>query len=378
MVLEPPALEDGAAAVGEFAEPRRLFLPWTRALQVYKTQWSRLTRELGTTGGRPLEIQDLRTRYQKLYQESSSLDETGFLTRQTFLVPPDSKREIDPSSSTGPHSILAEVLGSLEGPSRLNSGGDKPSASLRQLLEVMSPHQCNVMSQRCSLKETILHTLVGSLQTQFVRAYVDAAGVAELAARRLARLGKRLYYAALETLLRAEEQHLSASDFNLLLQNEVFHSALLACCLEVVLFSCGTEMGPRLTTPQKRADSTRFPWILQAFKLQPYDFFKLLETFFKYLTASSEDLAQHLQELENQILQELAWSTPVENGNFRAKKCPFAGSFVVRLQLEEKCHRMLEEVYGDHALSKSQCYRWFKKFQSGDFELDNEPCGKPP
>ncbi|UYV71386.1 hypothetical protein LAZ67_8002914 [Cordylochernes scorpioides] len=35
-------------------------------------------------------------------------------------------------------------------------------------------------------------------------------------------------------------------------------------------------------------------------------------------------------------------------------------------------------VYSDHALSKSQCYRWFKKFQSGDFELDNEPHGKPP
>ncbi|UYV83687.1 hypothetical protein LAZ67_23002073 [Cordylochernes scorpioides] len=43
-----------------------------------------------------------------------------------------------------------------------------------------------------------------------------------------------------------------------------------------------------------------------------------------------------------------------------------------------EAHRMLEEVYGDHALSKSQCYRWFKKFQSGDFELDNEPRGKPP
>ncbi|UYV77993.1 SETMAR [Cordylochernes scorpioides] len=43
-----------------------------------------------------------------------------------------------------------------------------------------------------------------------------------------------------------------------------------------------------------------------------------------------------------------------------------------------EAHRMLEEVYGDYALSKSQCYRWFKKFQSGDFELDNEPRGKPP
>ncbi|UYV65312.1 hypothetical protein LAZ67_3003920 [Cordylochernes scorpioides] len=42
-----------------------------------------------------------------------------------------------------------------------------------------------------------------------------------------------------------------------------------------------------------------------------------------------------------------------------------------------EAHRMLEEVHVDHTLSKSQCYRWFKKFQSGDFELDNEPRGKP-
>ncbi|UYV66427.1 hypothetical protein LAZ67_4001630 [Cordylochernes scorpioides] len=43
-----------------------------------------------------------------------------------------------------------------------------------------------------------------------------------------------------------------------------------------------------------------------------------------------------------------------------------------------EAYRMLEEVYSDHGLSKSQCYRWFKKFQSDDFELDNEPHGKPP
>ncbi|UYV73012.1 K02A2.6-like [Cordylochernes scorpioides] len=57
----------------------------------------------------------------------------------------------------------------------------------------------------------------------------------------------------------------------------------------------------------------------------------------------------------------------VENGDFRAKKC-----FNWK-KCATEAHRMLEEVHGDHALSKSQCYRWFKKFQSGDFELDNEP-----
>ncbi|KYN20078.1 Uncharacterized protein K02A2.6 [Trachymyrmex cornetzi] len=30
-------------------------------------------------------------------------------------------------------------------------------------------------------------------------------------------------------------------------------------------------------------------------------------------------------------------------------------------------HRMLVETYGKHALGKSQCFEWFKKFKSGDF-----------
>ncbi|UYV80519.1 hypothetical protein LAZ67_19000419, partial [Cordylochernes scorpioides] len=47
-------------------------------------------------------------------------------------------------------------------------------------------------------------------------------------------------------------------------------------------------------------------------------------------------------------------------------------------KIATEAHRMLEEVYGDNALSKSQCYRWFKKFQSGDIELVNEPRGKLP
>lgn len=43
-----------------------------------------------------------------------------------------------------------------------------------------------------------------------------------------------------------------------------------------------------------------------------------------------------------------------------------------------EAHQMLEEAYGDHALGKTQCYNWFKKFKSGDFEVDNESRGRPP
>jgi len=35
-------------------------------------------------------------------------------------------------------------------------------------------------------------------------------------------------------------------------------------------------------------------------------------------------------------------------------------------------HQMLVEAYGEHALDKSQCFEWFKKFKSGDFNMRNE------
>ncbi|GFT53146.1 hypothetical protein TNCV_4232691 [Trichonephila clavipes] len=38
---------------------------------------------------------------------------------------------------------------------------------------------------------------------------------------------------------------------------------------------------------------------------------------------------------------------------------------------------MLAEAYGGNALSHAQCYRWFEKFQNGDFDVRNEKRGRP-
>ncbi|PRD17755.1 UNVERIFIED_CONTAM: mariner\T [Trichonephila clavipes] len=40
-------------------------------------------------------------------------------------------------------------------------------------------------------------------------------------------------------------------------------------------------------------------------------------------------------------------------------------------------HQMLVEAYGGNALSLAQCYRWFEKFQNGDFDARNEERGRP-
>ncbi|GFU21947.1 hypothetical protein TNCV_3284141 [Trichonephila clavipes] len=37
----------------------------------------------------------------------------------------------------------------------------------------------------------------------------------------------------------------------------------------------------------------------------------------------------------------------------------------------------IDEAYGGNALSRAQCYRWFEKFQNGDFDVRNEERGRP-
>ena len=44
----------------------------------------------------------------------------------------------------------------------------------------------------------------------------------------------------------------------------------------------------------------------------------------------------------------------------------------------EESHGMLVEAYGEYALGKTQCFVWFKKFKSGNFDVRNEDRGKPP
>ena len=41
-------------------------------------------------------------------------------------------------------------------------------------------------------------------------------------------------------------------------------------------------------------------------------------------------------------------------------------------------HRILVEVYSEHALAEQTCQKWFARFKSGDFGLeDEERSGQP-
>ena len=47
-------------------------------------------------------------------------------------------------------------------------------------------------------------------------------------------------------------------------------------------------------------------------------------------------------------------------------------------KIATESHKMLVEVYGDHALAERTCQKWFARFKSGDFALeDQERHGQP-
>ena len=41
-------------------------------------------------------------------------------------------------------------------------------------------------------------------------------------------------------------------------------------------------------------------------------------------------------------------------------------------------HRILVEVYGEHVLAERTCQKWFARFKSGNFGLEDEECPGQP
>ena len=67
--------------------------------------------------------------------------------------------------------------------------------------------------------------------------------------------------------------------------------------------------------------------------------------------------------------------------NFVPSNYDLRTSLIFCYQLKKnasQAHQMLIEAYGGHALSRAQCFRWFEKFRSGDFSVENEDRGRPP
>ncbi|XP_047395707.1 retinoblastoma-like protein 1 isoform X4 [Sciurus carolinensis] len=108
------------------------------------------------------------------------------------------------------------------------------------------------------------------------------------------KLAEILYYKMLETVMVQETRRLHGMDMSVLLEQDIFHRSLMACCLEIVLFAYSS---PRT-----------FPWIIEVLDLQPFYFYKVIEVVIRSEEGLSRDMVKHLNSIEEQILESLAWS----------------------------------------------------------------------
>ncbi|KAI1899919.1 hypothetical protein AGOR_G00066720, partial [Albula goreensis] len=109
------------------------------------------------------------------------------------------------------------------------------------------------------------------------------------------KLAEILYYKILENVMVLEMKRLHGKDMTVLLEQDIFHRSLMACCLEVVLFAYNSQRS--------------FPWIIEIFSLRPFYFYKVIEVFIRSEEGLSRDMVKHLNNIEEQVLERRAWSS---------------------------------------------------------------------
>ncbi|XP_027560514.1 retinoblastoma-like protein 1 isoform X2 [Neopelma chrysocephalum] len=187
--------------------------------------------------------------------------------------------------------VITPVASATQSVSRLQNmvAGLKnaPSEQLTAIFEscARSPME-SIMSRVKEIGETFCCSYTQSTAEQ-PGSHID------FAVNRL-KLAEILYYKILETIMVQETRRLHGKDLTALLEQDLFHRSLLACCLEIVLFAYSS---PRT-----------FPWIIEVLDLRPFYFYKVIEVLIRSEEGLSRDMVKHLNSIEEQILESLAWT----------------------------------------------------------------------
>ncbi|KAM8914786.1 retinoblastoma-like protein 1 isoform 3-T3 [Spinachia spinachia] len=194
----------------------------------------------------------------------------GYLKEKDLLVTPV-------SSATQSVSRLQTMVSGLRA---------SPSEQLMQMFRSCSRNPTeSILSRVKTLGQTFKH--------HYTKDSEDMPGShIDFAENRL-KLAEILYYKILENVLLQETKRLHGKDMSVLLEQDMFHCSLVACCLEVVLFSYSSQR--------------TFPWVIDIFKLTSFYFFKVIEVFIRSEEGLSRDMVKHLNLIEEQVLESRAW-----------------------------------------------------------------------
>ncbi|NXC45703.1 RB protein, partial [Penelope pileata] len=279
---------------------------------VYFTSFIPFLNSLGVLASNGLpEVDVLSKQYDELYLKNKDIDARLFLDHDETLQPDViacTQVERTPQKNNPDEEINNPIL--PETPVRaamntiqqlmmiLNSATDTPSDTLIAYFK-----NCTVNPEDSILKR------VESLGHIFKNKFAEAVGqgCAEIGSQRY-QLGVRLYYRVMESMLKSEEKRLSVHNFSKLLNDNIFHTSLLACALEVVMATYGRTASQSDGGTSAETDLS-FPWILNTFDLKAFDFYKVIESFIKAEPSLTRDMIKHLERCEHRIMESLAWQS---------------------------------------------------------------------
>lgn len=105
-----------------------------------------------------------------------------------------------------------------------------------------------------------------------------------------------LYLKSIDGMLINEEKRLTSKNFIILLNNDGFHHATLACCIVSVCFLHSIS-------------HINFSDILELCKITGFEFWKLINSFAQFDNRFPIPLKRHFRETEVKIISELAWES---------------------------------------------------------------------
>ncbi|KAK9296590.1 hypothetical protein QLX08_009432 [Tetragonisca angustula] len=229
-----------------------------------------------------MNVGDLHEQFQtKKEQYSGQIQHLGPptpLTGRSYLRPKDITNVTPVSAATQSVIRLQAML----------AGQTSPSENLLQIL--------NSCSQDV---KTLVETKVKKLGEQFCANYNKSINANEATSdfgKKRLYLGQTLFYRLLEMILNDEKRKKPNYDVTNLLMKEIFIQCLFACCLEIVIYSY-------------KSNDKIFPWILNALNLDAYYFYKVIEIIVRAEEQLSRDVVKHLNQIEEKILESLAWQS---------------------------------------------------------------------
>ncbi|KAI6078461.1 Retinoblastoma-associated protein [Aix galericulata] len=314
---------------------------------VYFTSFIPFLNSMGIVASNGLpEVEVLSKEYNELYLKNKDIDARLFLDHDETLQPDviasqleRTPRKNNPDEEINvmlPQTPVRAAMNTIQQLIMiLNSAADKPSDTLiayfnnctvnpkdsilkrvESLGHIFKKKFAEAVGQGCAEIGSQIHTWgTAVLQSDGVYAEVGKFSTCNLVL--CVRIPERI-----TSLIYAfqEEERLSVHNFSKLLNDNIFHTSLLACALEVVM-STYVRTASQSDGSSAETDLS-FPWILNVFDLKAFDFYKVIESFIKVEPSLTRDMIKHLERCEHRIMESLAWqSLVVAEIPSRRKQC---------------------------------------------------------